>query len=170
MARGAGRERGPSAGKAGLAAAVLVVAVSAWWFLTDGRTLLSEGRPQAEALREYIAAAQRRDCASVLAAVSSRTREAVQTALPGRPNLELMLCDYSPAPARLSNFETDRIRVEDVSGGVAQVSAAYTYERLFGFFPRGRDRHVYNLVLEDGRWRVDLAEHFAAATRARRVK
>ena len=151
---------------AGIAAAVIVAAVIAWWLLTDGRTLLSRDTAQAQALRAYIEAATRRDCQSVVESLSSRTRQAA-AAMPGRPNIELSLCDYSPAPARLSNFEADRIRVENVSGPVARVSASYTYERLFGFFGRGRDRYVYTLVLEDGRWRVDLADDLLRPSRTK---
>jgi hypothetical protein len=124
--------------------------------------------PQTQALREYIEASKREDCAAVLGALSRRTREVAQATVARRTNVELALCDYSPAPADLSEFETDRIRVEDVSGSTAHVSASYTYERLFGFFGHGRDRHTYTMVLEDGRWRIDLAEHLDPGSRANR--
>jgi hypothetical protein len=100
--------------------------------------------------------------------LSRRTREVAEATLAARTSVELSLCDYSPAPADLSDFESDRIRVEDQSGSVAHVSASYTYERLFGFFGRGRDRHSYTMVLEDGRWRIDLAEHLDPGSRANR--
>ena len=166
MMHGRARSRGRIAVPASIGAAVVAVFFATWWLLTDGRSLFSGDAPQAQALRAYIDAAKRRDCESVLEALSARTREVARRPLAGRPNLELGLCDYSPAPGRLSNFETDRIRVEDVSGPVARVSASYTYERLFGFFGRGRDRHVYTLVLEDGRWRIDLTEHLDQSSRS----
>jgi hypothetical protein len=83
----------------------------------------------------------------------------------GRSTVERAFCDYSPATADLSDFETDRIRREDVTGPIAYVSASYTYERLFGFFGRGRDRYTYRLVFEDGRWRIDLTENLDPASR-----
>src|SRR5204862_4636107 len=66
--------------------------------------------------------------------------------------------DYTPAPAKLPDFETNRIRVERLSGATALVSASYTYYRFFGFFGRGRSRYTYTLCFEDGTWRVDLTE------------
>ena len=78
--------------------------------------------------------------------ISRRTRDVAGAALAQRTSLELGLCDYSPAPADLSDFETDRTRLEDASSSVAHVSASFTYERLLGFFGRGRDRHTYTWV------------------------
>jgi hypothetical protein len=151
-----------------LAAIVAAALVLGWWYLGDGPSLFSAGAPQSQALRDYIDAAKRRDCPAVVEALSRRTRELAEARVAGRSTVEPSFCDYSPAPAGLSDFETDRIRVEDVSGPVAHVSATYTYERLFGLFGRGRDRHTYTLVLEDGRWRIELAEHLDPASRSNR--
>ena len=166
MAHGTARSRSGIDGAWKLAAA-LVVAVVGWWLLADGRSRFFGESAQEQALREYIEAARRHDCDAVVEALSVRTREVARSVLVGRPGLELTLCDYSPAPASLSDLETDRIRVEDASATTARVSVSYTYERLFGFFGRGRDRHVYTMVLEDGRWRVDLTEHLDPASPAR---
>lgn len=158
----------PFAREATLAATLGVLALIGWWFVAGRPSPFSGDGPQSRALRDYIEAARRKDCPAVFEALSQRTREVAQATLARRTNVESGLCDYSPAPADLSDFETDRIRVEDVSGSVAQVSASFTYERLFGFFGRGRDRHTYTMVLEEGRWRVDLAEHLDPGSRANR--
>ena len=151
-----------------MALVVIVMALIVWWYVADRPSPFSGVRPQSEALREYIDAAKRQDCTAVLDALSRRTRELAQVAVAGRSTIERSFCDYSPATADLSEFETDRIRVEDVSGTVAHVSASYTYERLFGFFGRGRDRYTYAMVLEDGRWRVDLSETLDQQSRPNR--
>jgi hypothetical protein len=147
---------------------IIVIALAGWWWWQDRPSMFSGEGGHARALREYIEASKRRDCPAVLGALSRRTREVAEATLAVRPSVELSLCDYSPAPADLSDFETDRIRVEDASGAVAHVSASYTYERLFGFFGRGRDRYSYTLVLEDGRWRIDLTEHLDPGSRSSR--
>jgi hypothetical protein len=139
-----------------LFAIALVAAL--WWFLADRPSpLIGWGAP-AKALRGYIDAARRGDCAAVVAALSARSRELATAAVAGRSTLEPSFCEYSPAPAKLREFETNRIRVERVSGGTALVSASYTYDRFFGFFGRGRSRYTYTLSFEDGTWRVDLTE------------
>ena len=136
-----------------------IVAVAAlWWFLADRPSPLSGSTPPAKALRDYIDAARRRDCAAVVAALSARSRELAVAGVAGRSTLEKSFCDYTPATAKLPDFETNRIRVERVSGGTALVSASYTYDRFFGFFGRGRSRYTYSLLLEDGQWRIDLTE------------
>jgi hypothetical protein len=146
---------------------IVTVPMIAWWWW-DRPALFSGEGPPAAALREYIQASARRDCAAVLGALSRQTREVAEATLGARASVEQSLCDYSPAPADLSDFETDRIRVEDESGAVAHVSASYTFERLFGFFGRGSDRHTYTMVLEDGRWRIDLAERLDPGSRSNR--
>jgi hypothetical protein len=149
-------------------AATLLVSAAVWWVAANWpSTLWGEDEP-ALALRAYIEAAQRRDCAAVIGALSQQTRQLAEQRIAGRGVVEMMFCDYSPAPGKLSAFETDRIRTEDASGSAAKVSATYTYERLFGFFGRGRSRHVYTLVLEDGRWRIDLSEHLDPESRGNR--
>ena len=129
-----------------------------WWFLADRPSALRGLELPARALRDYIDAARRRDCAAVVAALSARSRDLAVAAAAGRSTLERSFCDYSPAPAKLPDFETNRIRVERVSGATALVSASYTYDRFFGFFGRGRSRYTYALLFEDGTWRVDLTE------------
>lgn len=142
-----------------LALAVVVVLALGWWMIADRPSPLSGTDPQSRALRDYIAAARRGDCAAVIAALSQRSRELAEAAVAGRAVLERAFCDYSPAAAKLSEFETDRIQREDVSGSAAHVSASYTYDRFFGFYGRGRRRFTYSLVLEHGEWRIDLREH-----------
>lgn len=139
---------------------VLVMAAIAigWWILADRPSPFSGRGPAADALRAYIEAAQRSDCATVAAAVTERTRQLVAAQARGRAQVERSLCEYSPAPAKLGEFETTRIRVEATSGSTARVSASFTYDRFFGFFGRGRSRHTYTLVRVDGRWLVDLSE------------
>jgi hypothetical protein len=138
--------------------AVVVAAIGlGWWWLSDRPSPLSGGTAPARALSDYIDAARRGDCASVFGALSARS-QALAAALTPRLIVEKAMCEYSPATAKLPDFETNRIRVERVFGSAAQVSASYTYDRFFGFFGRGRDRYTYALVLEDGRWRVDLTE------------
>src|SRR5438874_1469519 len=110
-----------------------------WWWLSDMPLPFRGGRAPAAALRDYIDAARRDDCAHVLAALSVRSRELAERLTPGRI-VERAMCEYSPAPAKLPEFETDRIRVERVSGSTALVSASFTYDRFFGFFGRGRSR------------------------------
>jgi hypothetical protein len=135
-----------------------VVVAGLWWFLADRPSPLSGWELPARALRDYIDAARRRDCAAVVAALSARSRELAAAAVAGRSTLERSFCDYTPATAKLPDFETNRIRVERVSGTTALVSASYTYDRFFGFFGRGRSRYTYALTFEDGTWRVDLTE------------
>jgi hypothetical protein len=136
---------------------IAVVAVL-WWFLADRPSPLSGSEPAAKALRAYIDAARRGDCAAVVAALSTRSRELAIAVVAGRSTVERSMCEYSPASAKLSEFETNRIRVERVSGATALVSASYTYDRFFGFFGRGRSRYTYDLAFEDGTWRVDLTQ------------
>jgi hypothetical protein len=155
-------------GEAAMAFAAVLVALIGWYSLAGRPSLFSRDSPQSRALGEYIDAAKRKDCLVVVDALSRRTRALAQASVAGRAGIERSFCDYSPAPADLSEFETDRIRLEDVSGPVAQVSASYTYERFFGFFGRGRDRHTYQMVLEDGRWKIDLSEHLDPESRGNR--
>jgi hypothetical protein len=150
------------------AIAVMLVVAAGWWYLADRPWSFTETAPQSRALRDYIGAARRGDCAAVVAALSRRSRELAQAAVAGRSTLEQSFCDYSPATAKLSDFETDRIRIEDASGSIAHVSASYTYDRFFGFYGRGRRRHTYTMVLEDGHWRVDFVEHLDRDSRSNR--
>jgi hypothetical protein len=150
------------------AIAGMLVVAAGWWYLADRPWSFSDRSPQARALRDYIEAARRGDCAAVVATLSRRSGELAQTAAGGRSTVERSFCDYSPATAKLSDFETDRIRMEDASGSIAHVSASYTYDRFFGFFGRGRSRHTYTMVLEDGQWRVDLVEHLDRDSRSNR--
>ena len=137
-----------------LAALVLV-----WWWWQDWPSPIAPWRAPAKALRDYIDAAQRHDCAAVVVALSKRSRELAAATIAGRANLvERSMCDYTPATAKLHEFETSRIRVQRVSGNTALVSASYTYDRFFGFFGRGRSRYTYTLAREDGVWRIDLSE------------
>ena len=149
-----------SASKRVLRNALFTIAVVAalWWFLADRPSPLSGWELPARALRDYIDAARRRDCAAVVAALSARSRELAVAVVMGRSTLERSFCDYSPATAKLPDFETNRIRVERVSGASALVSASYTYDRFFGFFGRGRSRYTYALSFENGAWHVDLTE------------
>jgi hypothetical protein len=153
--------------EATLAASLFVVSLAAiaWWYFADRPSMSSGAEPPSLALREYIDAAKRKDCPAVIAFLSRRSRELAEMRVAGRSTVERSFCDYSPATADLSEFETDRIRLEDVAGSTAHVSASYTYERLFGFFGRGRARHIYTFVLEDGRWRVDLVENLDPESR-----
>jgi hypothetical protein len=151
--------------EAAIGVSLIGVLLIAWWYWADRPSPLSGAEPQSLALREYIAVAKRKDCPAVIAFLSRRSRELAEMRVAGRSTVERSFCDYSPAPADLSEFETDRIRVEDVTGSTSHVSASYTYERLFGFFGRGRARHTYTLVLEDGQWRVDLVEYLDLESR-----
>src|SRR3954451_1033956 len=72
-----------------------------WWFLADRPSPLSGSRASAKALRDYIDAARRHDCAAVVAALSARSRELARAAVAGRSTLEKSFCDYTPAPAKL---------------------------------------------------------------------
>jgi hypothetical protein len=145
--------------------AIVAIMAIAWWWFADRPSPFSGGDPQSQALREYVEAAKRGDCARVIAALSRRSRELAAIVVAGRSTVERNFCDYSPATADLSDFETDRIRRESVAGPIAYVSASYTYERFFGFFGRGRNRYTYRLVSEDGRWRIDLSENLDPASR-----
>ena len=137
-----------------------------WWFLADRPSPVSGWQAPAKALRNYIEAAQRRDCAAVVAALSNRSRALAVANVTGRSTLEKTFCEYTPAPAKLPDFETNRIRVDRISGQTALVSASYTYDRFFGFFGRGRSRYTYTLRLEDGAWRVDLTESLDPESRS----
>jgi hypothetical protein len=150
----------PSPLKRAVRNALLAIAAIAalWWFLADRPSPLSGWQPPARALRNYIDAARRRDCAAVVGALSKRTRELALATIAGRSGLEPSFCDYSPATAKLPDFETNRIRVERASSTTALVSASYTYDRFFGFFGRGRSRYTYTLCYEDGAWQIDLTE------------
>jgi hypothetical protein len=128
--------------------AIVAIMAIAWWWFADRPSPFSGGDPQSQALREYVEAAKRGDCARVIAALSRRSRELAAIVVAGRSTVERNFCDYSPATADLSDFETDRIRRESVAGPIANVSASYTYERFFGFFGRGRNRYTYRLVSE----------------------
>jgi len=146
----------------------IAVVAALWWFLADRPSPLSGWELPARVLREYIDAARRRDCAAVVAALSARSRELAVAAVAGRSTLERSCCDYTPAPAKLPDFETNRIRVERVSGATALISASYTYDRFFGFLGRGRSRYTYALSFEDGTWRVDLTESLDPESRSNR--
>jgi hypothetical protein len=150
------------------AIAVMLVLAAGWWYLADRSLSLTGSAPQSQALRDYIEAARRGNCAAVVATLSRRSRELAQSAVGGGAPVERSFCDYSPATAKLSDFESDRVRVEDVSGAIAHVSASYTYDRFFGFYGRGRKRHTYTMVLEDGQWRVDLVEQLDRESRSNR--
>jgi hypothetical protein len=149
-------------------AAMVIVFASMWWVAANWPAMLWGEDAPARAMREYIEAAQRRDCAAVIDALSQRSRGLAEARAAGRADVEMMFCDYSPAPAKLSAFETDRIRTEETSGATARVSATYTYERMFGFFGRGRSRHNYTMTREDGRWKIDLSEHLDLESRGNR--
>jgi hypothetical protein len=148
--------------------ALLTIAAIAllWWFLEDRPSPLKPWQAPAKALRDYIDAARGHDCAAVVAALSNRTRELAIANVSGRSTVEKTFCEYTPAPAKLPDFETNRIRVERVSGTTALVSASYTYDRFFGFFGRGRSRYSYTLHLEDAVWRVDLTESLDPESRS----
>jgi hypothetical protein len=137
-----------------------------WWTLADRPSPFKPWQPPAIALRTYIEAARRNDCAAVVGGLSNRTRELAVASVAGRSTLEKAFCEYTPAAAKLPDFETDRIRVERVSGTTALVSASYTYDRFFGFFGRGRSRYTYTLCYEDGAWRVDLTESIDPESRS----
>ena len=94
----------------------MAVVAALWWFLADRPSPLSGWELPARVLRDYIDAGRRRDCAAVVAALSARSRELAEAAVAGRSTLERSFCDYSPATAKLPDFETNRIRVERVSG------------------------------------------------------
>lgn len=83
-----------------------------------------------------------------------------------RPGSEFCLPPIDPSDfVAGSEPATERqVSVAD-EGPIAFVSASYTYDRLFGFYGRGRNRYTYRLVSEDGRWRIDLAEHLDPASR-----
>jgi hypothetical protein len=149
-----------------LFAIALVLAL--WWFLADRPWPPGGSAAPAQALRNYIDAARRGDCAAVVGGLSNRSRELAMANVAGRSTLERSLCEYSPATAKLPEFETNRIRVERVSGTTALVSASYTYDRFFGFFGRGRSRYTYTLSLEDGAWRIDLTESLDLQSRPNR--
>ena len=136
----------------------LVALAFLWWWWEDRPSPIPPWQASAKALRDYIDAARRRDCATVVAALSKRTRDLAVTTLPGHLDLERSFCYYTPATAKLPQFETNRIRVDRVSGNSALVSASYTYDRFFGFFGRGRSRYTYTLTREDGMWRIDYTE------------
>jgi|GEM_PF-6272358 len=159
--------------------ALLTLAVCAllWWIWEDRPSPIAPWQPPAKALRDYIDAARRHDCAAVVAALSQRSRELAATIPAGRANLEpsmnvsranleRSMCDYTPAPAKLSEFETNRIRVQRASRTSALVSASFTYDRFFGFFGRGRARYTYALVNEEGAWRIDLTESLDPESRS----
>jgi hypothetical protein len=143
-----------------IANALLTLAALAliWWWWEDWPSPVPPWRAPAKALRDYIDAARRRDCAAVVAALSKLSRELARASVAGRSDLQRSFCDYTPATAKLHEFETNRIRVQRVSGDTALVSASYTYDRFFGFFGRGRSRYIYTLTREDGVWRIDLTE------------
>jgi hypothetical protein len=152
----------------GKALFAIAVVAALWWFLADRPSPLSGWESPARVLHDYIDAARRRDCAAVVGALSARSRELAVAAVAGRSTLERTFCDYTPATAKLPDFETNRIRVERVSGATALVSASYTYDRFFGFFGRGRSRYTYTLSFEDGTWRVDLTESLDPESRSNR--
>jgi hypothetical protein len=154
--------------KRGVGKALLVIGVIAllWWFLEDRPSPLSGWQAPAKALRDYIEAARRHDCAAVVAALSKRSLELARATVVGRSTVEKSFCDYTPATAKLPDFEPNRIRVERMSRTTALVSASYTYDRFFGFFGRGRSRYTYTLHLEDAVWRVDLTESLDPESRS----
>ena len=137
-----------------------------WWWWEDRPSPIAPWRAPAKALRDYIDAARRRDCAAVVAALSKRSVELAHATVAGRSDIERSFCDYTPATAKLHEFETNRIRVQRVSGNTALVSASYTYDRFFGFFGRGRSRYTYTLTREDGAWRIDLTESLDPESRS----
>jgi ketosteroid isomerase-like protein len=120
----------------------------------------------AKALRNYLEAARRRDCEAVVAALSNRTRELVIADVTGRSTLKKSFCDYTPALAKLHDFETNRIRVQRASGATALVSASFTCDRFFGFFGWSRSRYTYTLRYEDGAWPIDLTESIDPESRS----
>src|SRR5437667_5794237 len=152
-------------GKALLAIALIALL---WWFLEDRPSPLSGWQAPAKALRNYIEAARRGDCVAVVAALSKRSLELARATVVGRSTLENSFCEYTPATAKLPDFETNRIRVERMSSTTALVSASYTYDRFFGFFGPGRSRYTYTLSFENGAWRVDLTEALDPASRLNR--
>lgn len=137
-----------------------------WWFLEDRPSPLSGWQAPAKALRNYIEAARRGDCVAVVAALSKRSLELARATVVGRSTVEKSFCEYTPATAKLPDFETNRIRLERMSTTTALVSASYTYDRFFGFFGRGRSRYTYPLTLEDGAWRIDLTESIDPESRS----
>ncbi|HEY6207205.1 MAG TPA: nuclear transport factor 2 family protein [Chthoniobacterales bacterium] len=138
-----------------------------WWWWEDRPSPIAPWRAPAKALRDYIDAARRKDCAAVLASLSKRSLELARERTPaGRSFLERSFCEYTPATAKLQEFETNRIRIERVSGNTALVSASYTYDRFFGFFGRGRSRYTYTLAREDGIWRIDYTESLDPESRS----
>ena len=137
-----------------------------WWIWEDRPSPIAPWQAPAKALRNYIDAAHRKDCAAVVAQLSTRSRELAEASVAGRSTLEKSFCEYTPASAKLPDFETDRIRVERVSGPTALVSASFTYDRFFGFFGRGRARYTYALRFEDGAWRIDLTESLDPESRS----
>src|SRR5438045_3596821 len=108
-----------------------------WWIWEDRPSPIAPWQAPAKALRNYIEAARRHDCAAVVAARSKRSQELAAATAAGRANLERSMCEYTPATAKLPEFETNRIRVEHASRSSARVSASFTYDRFFGFFGRG---------------------------------
>src|SRR5437762_9640753 len=141
-----------------------------WWWWEDWPSPVQPWRAPAKALRDYIEAARRHDCAAVVVALSKRSLELAQMSVAGRSDVERSFCEYTPATAKLPDFETNRIRVQRISGNTALVSASYTYDRFFGFFGRGRARYTYTLRLEEGSWRIDLTESLDPESRSNQDK
>jgi hypothetical protein len=99
-------------GKALLAIAVIALL---WWLLEDRPSPLSGWQAPAKALRNYIEAARRGDCTAVVAASSERSLELARATVIGRSTVEKSFCEYTPATAKLPDFEMNRIRVERMS-------------------------------------------------------
>ena len=66
-----------------------------------------------------------------MAALSTRSLELARATVVGRSTVEKSFCEYTPATAKLPDFETNRIRLERMSTTTALVSASYTYDRFF---------------------------------------
>src|SRR5436190_755920 len=69
----------------------IAVVAGLWWFLADRPSPLSGLELPARALRDYIDAARRGDCAAVVAALSARSRELATAAVAGRSTLGAIL-------------------------------------------------------------------------------
>ncbi len=144
----------------------LIILWTAFRFIGGGIGNFVRGEdPASRMLAGQIEAARAHNCSAVWGAYSSRTRELMMNRSIGnggralsQPDAANLYCNYAPTTAKLDAFLPESVALRSGGQQTAIVTAVYTYDRFFGFFGRGRSRAPFQMVLEEGSWRVDATQ------------
>jgi hypothetical protein len=148
---------GMSTGVKALIALVVLAVVGVGAFVLLGGDDDGGGRNPEQAVRDFLAAAQDRNCEGMLSLVSeaswSQNGELTRDEALERCATEVQAADFVPAGARIAAVEVTSQR-----GDTAEVEVTSTSDE------QGEVTETIPLVKQDGRWLVDFATQFEDTT------